>query len=234
MKRDDLTVEIAVEKRRRPIKPGKPDSPWAHRRSCGLAVLAAAAAIALAGCGGGSKSPAVASVATTTTSSSAASSTNGKASSGSTTPGTTLANAPLAYSRCMRSHGVPNFPDPNPGGGFTFHPGGIDPSSPAFTAAQAKCQKLMGGPAPGSTTHPTAQWLAHMVKVAQCMRRHGITNFPDPRTSVPSNPFPAGSGGGVISDIEGVILIFPAATIDMQSPTFTRAAAACQFPLHNH
>jgi hypothetical protein len=37
----------------------------------------------------------------------------------------------------------------------------------------------------------------------------------------------------VISDIEGVILIFPS-TIDQRSPIFTRAAATCAFPLHNH
>jgi hypothetical protein len=68
-----------------------------------------------------------------------------------------------------------------------------------------------------------------MVKVAQCMRQHGITDFPDPRTTVPSLP----AGGGVISDIEGVIFFFPAST-DSQSPAFTRAAKACGFPLHNH
>jgi hypothetical protein len=136
----------------------------------------------------------------------------------------------------MRANGVPNFPDPSAGGGFVFQAGsGVDPSSPAFTAARAKCQKLLPtiGLAPGSTTQPTAQWLAHMVKVAQCMRRRGIPDFPDPKTSVPSNPFPGGSPGGVISDIQGVILVFPS-TIDMQSPLFTRAAAACGFPLHNH
>ena len=64
------------------------------------------------------------------------------------------------------------------------------------------------------------------------MRRHGVPDFPDPRTSVPSNPF-GSARAGVISDIEGVILIFPG-TIDQQSPAFTRAAAACAFPLHNH
>jgi hypothetical protein len=64
------------------------------------------------------------------------------------------------------------------------------------------------------------------------MRQHGVDDFPDPRTSVPSNPFGSG-GAGVISDIEGVILVFPS-TIDQQSPVFTRAAAACAFPLHNH
>jgi hypothetical protein len=136
----------------------------------------------------------------------------------------------------MRSNGVPNFPDPQPGGGFLFHAGaGADPTSPAFEAARTKCEKLipLGGLAPGSTTHPSRQWLAQMVKAAQCMRRHGISGFPDPRTSVPSNPFPPGSGGGVISDIEGVIFVFPD-TLGMQSPAFVHAATACKFPLHNH
>ena len=41
------------------------------------------------------------------------------------------------------------------------------------------------------------------------------------------------SVGGVISDIDGVILVFPS-TIDEQSPQFTLAAAECAFPLHNH
>ena len=63
----------------------------------------------------------------------------------------------LTMARCMRSHGVPNFPDPQfgtgPGGGFGikigFGPGsGIDPSSPAFQAAQQACGRIFGG-APG-------------------------------------------------------------------------------------
>jgi hypothetical protein len=92
---------------------------------------------------------------------------------------------------------------------------------------------IPGGLAPGSTTHPSAAWLSKMAKAAQCMRRHGIPDFPDPRTSVPANPFPAGSGGGVISNIQGVIFVFPD-TLGMQSPAFAHAAAACRFPLHNH
>ena len=50
-----------------------------------------------------------------------------------------------------------------------------------------------------------------MVKVAECMRRHGITDFPDPRTSVP--PHALAGVDGVISDIDGVVLVFPS-TID--------------------
>ena len=54
-------------------------------------------------------------------------------------------------SRCMRSHGVPNFPDPQfqtaPGGGFGVKIGGpgVNPSSPAFQAAQKACGKIFGG-----------------------------------------------------------------------------------------
>ena len=139
----------------------------------------------------------------------------------------------LKYARCMRADGVPKFPDPAAGGGFLFQAGSeIDPSSPVFKTAQAKCTKLLPGggpPGPGTQTHPSAQALAQMVKIAECMRRHGISNFPDPTTTVPSLPV----GGGVISDIDGVILVFPAA-IDTQSPAFTRAATTCKFPLHNH
>ncbi len=67
------------------------------------------------------------------------------------------------------------------------------------------------------------------------MRRHGVPEFPDPRTTAPSDPRAAlgDGGGGIISDIEGVIFVF-AGRIDQQSPAFTRAAAACAFPLHNH
>ena len=31
--------------------------------------------------------------------------------------------------------------------------------------------------------------------------------------TVPTNPFPTGSGGGVISDIQGVIFVFPAGAV---------------------
>jgi len=161
---------------------------------------------------------------------------DGASSSGSSTPTQAqFQNGLLKFAQCMRASGVPNFPDPGAGGGFLFRTGaGIDPSSPAYKAAQAACRKLAPGglpPGPGARTHPSAQALAHWVKVAQCMREHGTPGFPDPRTSVPSNP--TGGAGGVISDRDGVILVLPG-NIDTQSPLFTRAAAACGFQLTNH
>jgi hypothetical protein len=69
----------------------------------------------------------------------------------------------LKFSACMRSHGVPNFPDPDFGKGtvrISIGPSsGIDPQSPAFQAAQKACQGLLpgkAGPAPAgaSTANP--------------------------------------------------------------------------------
>jgi hypothetical protein len=68
--------------------------------------------------------------------------------------------AAVKYAACMRSHGVPNFPDPQvstSGGGVGIKIGGpgseINPSAPAFKSAQASCLPLMrkflpGGPLP--------------------------------------------------------------------------------------
>ena len=54
----------------------------------------------------------------------------------------------LDNARCMRSHGVPNFPDPQfgAGGQASIKIGkrsGIDPRSPAFQRAQRACAKFL-------------------------------------------------------------------------------------------
>ncbi len=45
----------------------------------------------------------------------------------------------LAFARCMRAHGVPNFPDPSSSGAQAGPPAGIDPQSPAFQTAARVC-----------------------------------------------------------------------------------------------
>jgi hypothetical protein len=194
-----------------------------------LSVVAlASVAVLLAGCGGGSPSSrGVARLGSSTGKSTATD--QGAANPGSGSPEA----AALAFAKCMRSNGEPNFPDPKAVGGFLFHTGtGTNPASPQFKAAQAKCKRFLPA-GPGSGPPPSAQALARWLTVAQCMRAHDVSTFPDPRTTAPSDPAVALGGAGVISDIEGVIFVFPQ-TIDMRSPAFTRAAAACAFPLHNH
>ncbi len=197
----------------------------------------ASAVLLLAGCGGGSSDSGVARLSSSTpTDRVAGASTSGAAEADTGGAGSgpaSLESAALAFANCMRANGVPKFPDPA-NGGFLFHKGaGVDPSSPAFEAARAKCKKFLPA-GPGSGPPPSARTLAHYLTVARCMRRHGVPGFPDPRTTPPADPRAAlGNGGGVISDIEGVVFTFPA-RIDEQSPAFTRAAAICAFPLHNH
>jgi hypothetical protein len=48
----------------------------------------------------------------------------------------------LAVSRCMRAHGVPAFPDPNPTTGAMNPPAGIDRNSPQVIAALEACSSL--------------------------------------------------------------------------------------------
>ena len=116
-----------------------------------------------------------------------------------------------AYSRCMRSHGISDFPDPttSPGGGVGLSLNGgpgtdLNPSNPRFNAANQTCHSLEPG---GSTTpEQTAQKIAAEVKWAQCMRSHGLPSFPDP------------NGQGA----------FDRSKFDESTPAFQSASTACQ------
>jgi hypothetical protein len=60
----------------------------------------------------------------------------------------------LKFARCMRSHGV-NIPDPTfQKGGVSIQsqsgPGGVNPNSAVFQAAQNACQALLGGKGKGA------------------------------------------------------------------------------------
>ena len=81
-----------------------------------------------------------------------------------------------------------------------------------------------GLPLAGSTTHPSAQTVVHWRAVAQCMRHHGVSGFPDPTTSVTSNLRSIGQ----VSDRDGAIFAIPA-TINQQASAFTQPAGACGF-----
>jgi subtilase family serine protease len=77
-------------------------------------------------------------------------------SGGSASTGSATYRAELAYAQCMRAHGLPGFPNPNPSGGLSFHhqrrPSRSvrlngNPNSPAARANDA-CKHLLPG---GST-----------------------------------------------------------------------------------
>jgi len=131
-----------------------------------------------------------------------ASSGPGVAQAGSATASSTGKTGELAFSACMRSHGLANFPDP--GGEL---PPGMDPNSLQYQAAQRACQLLLPAGQGGSTSTADAQrFLEH----AACKRSHGEPNFPDPI-------FPPG-GGAKIALPEGM---------NFDSPQFQAAFKAC-------
>jgi hypothetical protein len=182
-----------------------------------LAVLAGVALLA-AGCGGGAKPPSVASLGTTPSTSGSPSSSSsvfppgvgGFGASMSTQEGTTAAG--IKYTACMRSHGVPNFPDPNAQGEIriTVSPA-LDPSSPLFQKAEGDCRHL--NPAgKGLSPAKLQQVKARMLAFAACMRSQGVPRYPDPTF---------GSGGMVSQKIgrgDG----------DPSSPLFRAGQKACQ------
>jgi hypothetical protein len=130
----------------------------------------------------------------------------------------------LTFAKCMRSHGVPSWPDPS-GEGFHITGWEIDPSSPAFKAAQSACSKLWSGGGPRSP-HPTAQQIEIARQISVCMRQRGVSGFPDPILTRPSNP----TSYSIILDLSGVVLAVPR-TINPSSTGFVQAANACHFGL---
>jgi hypothetical protein len=95
----------------------------------------------------------------------------------------------LAYSRCMRSHGVPRFPDPSSSGAFPkVSAQQVGVSSSQFQAAQSHCRYLLPNGGAGASQTQVGQWMSGMLKFAQCMRTHGVSNWPDPVIDAGGNP----------------------------------------------
>ncbi|MGA2010508.1 MAG: hypothetical protein ABSH51_08270 [Solirubrobacteraceae bacterium] len=149
-------------------------------RSIVLAVLAVLAAATVAGCGS------------------------------SNTPHAAAGDhAGVTFATCMRTHGVPGFPDPEDAADIQIPTILMHNPAPAFTSAMAACQYLVP---PGGPPVATAGQKAAALKFAKCMRRHGVDHYPDPTyqdgAEVP--PF--------IAD--------PA--LDPASPAFGAASKTCQ------
>ena len=131
------------------------------------------AGLCLAACGG-PPTPRVATGSTTTTGTVARSSTQGN----------TGATGLLAYSACVRSHGVPNYPDPTGSGGIpkeTAQQLGVGQSQ--LQAAQSDCAHLLpaGGSLSGQNNQTiTVEQQQYYLKVSACMHSNGVTNFPEP------------------------------------------------------
>jgi hypothetical protein len=91
----------------------------------------------------------------------------------------------LAFAQCMRSHGLPDFPDPNANGhGFgNQQRQNQEQSNPHLGTAYSACSHLLpsGSSSNGNKTVPSQ---TQLVRFAQCMRSHGEPNYPDPSPNV--------------------------------------------------
>jgi hypothetical protein len=129
----------------------------------------------------------------------------------------------LAYTKCMRSHGVPQFPAPDAQGNWNdTQIQQIDQKdSQAARNANAACNSLL--PNQGSGLSVTQlqdmqeQNLRNAVKAAHCMRAHGIQNFPDPAGSTQSS--------GI--NWQPVISAEQAGGFNQNSPSYEAAFDAC-------
>jgi hypothetical protein len=84
--------------------------------------------------------------------------------------------AARAYAQCVRANGVPDFPDPDADGQFR----GLaheQQNDPKFQAAQDKCRNLAPG---GEHERSDPATVEQLRKFSQCMRDHGLPDFPDP------------------------------------------------------
>lgn len=115
--------------------------------------------------------------------------------------------SPLAYSRCMRAQGLTWFPDPDAQGRLTVHnPDGVDQKK--VEAAEQACRKY--APWGGQGKALPAADLEKLRQVAQCMRDHGFTKWPDP----------AADGSTTIDNAK--------LGIDPDDPKLTTARSECQ------
>jgi len=86
----------------------------------------------------------------------------------------------LAFAQCMRSHGLPDFPDPNANGqGFgNQQDANQEQNNPHFGTAYSACRHLL--PSAPSSHGKVIPSSSQLVQFAQCMRSHGVPNYPDP------------------------------------------------------
>jgi hypothetical protein len=116
----------------------------------------------------------------------------------------------IGFARCMRSHGVPDFPDPS-SGGFQLNTkndvprvNGVQLNAGAFQSGIHAC----GSPYASQSQPPSATQRRAAVQHSDCMRSHGVPNFPDPT-------------------FNGNHIEISAPGVNPNSPAYKAAAASC-------
>jgi hypothetical protein len=129
-------------------------------------------------------------------------------------PDAATKKALLQFAQCMRDHGI-DMPDPNfSGGRVTMQSKAKNMSPEKAKAAEQACQKYQAKiKPPASSAADREKFKQSALANAQCMRDHGLTNFPDPTFEA--------NGGAQIKIGKG-------AGIDPNSAKFQTAQKACE------
>lgn len=157
-----------------------------------------ALALVTAACGGGTQDGGVASI---------DGKSNDKGKNGQQAKDVDREKAALAFARCLRANGV-QMPDPDANGMFLITPDQPPPDQDAMAEAEASCKDEREA-LQGSMGEPPEDFEDKALKMARCMREHGI-DMPDPQ---------AGKGGGTAIDID---------PSQLDDPAFQRAQEACR------
>ena len=128
----------------------------------------------------------------------------GSAGSGGAAAGDTARAQAVRFSQCMRDNGVGEFPDPDASGELTIdavaNDASVDTGSAAFEGALEACKDLKP---PGFTgTQRDAEQQRTALRFAQCIREHGVQDFPDPTPDSPlvdTNRIPSANTEGGMS-----------------------------------
>jgi hypothetical protein len=140
-------------------------------------------------------------------------------SAGSALGGSVTYPQELALAQCMRGHGEPDFPDPAASGGFNASVLSTFDNSQG-QAAYGACRHLLasGGPSIAQLQQQLQQVqqrqqkaLLTLLKFSQCVRAHGVPNWPDPTLTA-----------------QGISLNLKATGLSLNSPQVQAAMSACQ------
>ena len=109
----------------------------------------------------------------------------GSPSSASDTGASSQYQQNLVFTQCMRSHGLPDFPDPNANGhGFGNQQQQQEESNPHLATAYGDCQHLLPSAPSSSGNKKVVPSQTQLVRFSQCMRSHGVPDYPDPNPGV--------------------------------------------------
>ena len=136
-------------------------------------------------------------------------------------PRATYAQA-LAFAKCMRSNGVPQFPAPDAQGNFNnTQIEALQNNNSQADNALHQCRSVLPNAGTGLTVEQIQeiqqQNLRNAVKAAHCMRARGITNFPDP----------AGTTQASGVNWQPVISAIQAGGLSLNTPSYQAAFMAC-------